>query len=296
MSADRLQDRTVAITGGARGIGRAIATAATGRGMNVVIGDVDFEAAQATAAELGSKVRAHQLDVTDEESFAAFLDAVEREFGRTDVLVNNAGIMPAGAFMDETRESTQRQVEINIFGVVNGCRLALPRFVGRGGGHIINLSSVAGKGGYAGIATYSGTKFYVYGFSEALRAELQGTGVDVTVVMPGFVQTELTAGIGEARFFKRISPEDVAAGVIGAIATPRFDVFVPKNLGPMGVMMSMLPRGWRDAALRFSRADRLALEFDPVKREAYEQRAARSTPAAAEAEATKTHATSDAGS
>jgi NADP-dependent 3-hydroxy acid dehydrogenase YdfG len=285
MGTERFLGRTAAITGGARGIGRAIAAAALARGMNVVIGDVDIDTARATAAQLGSGVRAYELDVTDEVSFASFLDAVDREFGRTDVLVNNAGIMPAGAFVDEQRDSTRRQIEINVFGVINGCRLALPRFVSRGGGHIVNLSSVAGRGGYAGIATYSGTKFYVYGFSEALRAELAGTGVGISVVMPGFVQTELTAGIGDARFFKRITPEDVAAGVVGAIAKPRFDVFIPSSLGPMGVAMSMLPRRARDAALRFSRADRLALEFDPANRAAYEERAARSAPATLEQEA-----------
>jgi short-subunit dehydrogenase len=211
------------------------------------------------------------------------------------VLVNNAGIMPAGAFVDEQRESTRRQMEINVFGVVNGCRLVLPRFIGRGAGQIVNLSSVAGKGGYAGIATYSGTKFYLYGFSEALRAELQGTGVDITVVMPGFVQTELTAGIGEARFFKRITPEDVAKGVVGAIAKPRFDVYVPRSLGPMGVAMSLLPRSVRDAALRFSRADRLALEVDHAQRAAYELRAARSSSAGVDPE-TADRQTTDAAS
>ena len=290
MGSDHLQGRTVAITGGARGIGRAIAAAALKCGMNVAIGDVDIETARQTAAELGPRAIAHHLDVTDEASFAAFMDAVEREFKRTDVLINNAGIMPAGAFMDEARDSTRRQVDINVFGVINGCRVALPRFVARGAGHVINVSSVAGKGGYAGIATYCGTKFYVYGFTEALRAELQGTGVDVTVVMPSFVQTELTAGMPDARFVKRILPEDVAAGVISAIAKPRFDVFVPRSVGPMTLAMSLMPRHAREAALRFSRADRAALDFDPVKRAAYEERAAHSAPARPEPDVTESHA------
>jgi short-subunit dehydrogenase len=147
---------------------------------------------------------------------------------------------------------------------------------------VINTSSVAGRTGYAGIATYSGTKFYVYGFSEALRTELEGTGVDISVVMPGFVQTELTAGIGDARFFRRITPDEVAAGVVAAVARPRFDVFVPKSLGPMGVMTSMLPRRLRDGMLRFARADRLALDYDVAQRAAYEERAARSARRAVE--------------
>jgi NADP-dependent 3-hydroxy acid dehydrogenase YdfG len=250
--------------------------------MRVAIGDIDVEVARVAAAEIGGAVNAYHLDVTDEASFSTFLDDVERDFGRLDVLVNNAGIMPAGAFLDERPESTRRQIDINIGGVVNGCRLALPRFIERGHGHVINTSSVAGRTGYAGIATYSGTKFYVYGFSEALRTELEGTGVDISVVMPGFVQTELTAGIGDARFFRRITPDEVAAGVVAAVARPRFDVFVPKSLGPMGVMTSMLPRRLRDGMLRFARADRLALDYDVAQRAAYEERAARSARRAVE--------------
>jgi len=279
MTPDRFTTRTVAVTGGARGIGRAIAGKLAARGMNVVIGDLDIETAQQAAAEIGPRARAHRLDVTDEAGYARFLDGAEADFGALDVLVNNAGIMPAGAFLDEARESTRRQVEINVFGVLNGCRLVLPRFVARGHGHVVNVSSVAGKTGYAGIATYSGTKHFVYGFSEGLRSELRGTGVDLSVVLPGFVSTELTAGFGDARFFKKISPDDVAGGVVDAIGDPRFDVFVPRNLQPMGVAMSMLPRRARDAALRFARADRIALDYDASQRQAYELRAASSAPA-----------------
>jgi NAD(P)-dependent dehydrogenase (short-subunit alcohol dehydrogenase family) len=276
-----LQGSLIAVTGGARGIGAAIARAAADAGMRVAIGDVDGEVAQATAESIGPSAHAYSLDVTDEASFTKFLDDVEAQLGALHALVNNAGIMPAGPFAEETRESTRRQVEINIFGVVNGARLALPRFTARGEGHLINISSVAGKGGYPGIATYSGTKFYVYGFSEALRHELRGTGVDITVVMPGFVNTELTAGLGSARFYKMIGPEDVAAGVVGALGRPRFDVFVPGNLSPMFKLMPWLPRSIQDAGLRFTKADKIALQPDPVKRSAYESRAAHSAPAGA---------------
>jgi short-subunit dehydrogenase len=220
-------------------------------------------------------VSAYPLDVTDEVSFTNFLDEVERDLGPLDVLINNAGIMPTGAFLDETAAWTGRQIAINIGGVVNGCRTVLPRFLERGHGHVINTSSVAGRTGYAGIATYSGTKFYVYGFSEGLRAELAGTGVELTVVLPGFVNTELTAGIGSARLFKLIDPEAVAAGVLSAIERPRFEVYVPRALGPMTVITTLLPRSVRDAMLRFARADKLALEADPAQRAEYEQRIVR---------------------
>jgi short-subunit dehydrogenase len=134
------------------------------------------------------------------------------------------------------------------------------------------MSSIAGRTGYTGLATYSGTRFYVHGFGEAFRGELAGTGVHVTAVMPGFVSTELTAGISEARVLKSIGPDDVADRVVRTLESPRFDVFAPVVLGPMGITVSMLPRRARDAALRLARADRLVLEADVDQRAAYEAR------------------------
>ena len=270
----RFTGRTAAVTGGGRGIGRAVATALAERGMGVAIGDVDRSVAQKAALAIGGKVRAYQVDVADPGSLRTFIDAAESDLGYLDVMINNAGIMPAGPFLAERPESTERQWQINIGGVVNGCRLVLPRFIDRGRGHVINISSLAGRTGHAGIATYSGTKFYVYGFSEALRSELKGTGVDITVVMPGGVATDLTAGIESPRFLKLITPQQVAAAVVGAVERPRFDVFVPKFLGPFGVVNSMLPRRARDALLTVMRADRIALDFDTVRRAPYEARAA----------------------
>ena len=273
-----LTGRVAAITGGARGIGASTAAALAREGVLVAIGDIGLDLARRTAERLGGSVRAYHLDVTDRESFEAFLDAVESELGELDVLVNNAGIMPAGAFMDETAEATERQIDINVYGVLNGCRLALPRFVARGRGQLVNVSSAAGRSGFPGIATYCGTKFFVYGFSDALRPELAGTGVNVSVVMPGFVDTELTAGLGDARFYKRIAPEDVAAGILDAIRKPRFEVFVPKAMGPISKISGLLPAGARDGMTRMAVAERLALEPDEAARSAYEQRAAHSAP------------------
>jgi short-subunit dehydrogenase len=263
-----------AVTGGARGIGAAIAAAMVGESMTVAIGDREVDLAEETAERLGPRAHAFALDVADLSSYTTFLDTVESQLGPLSVLVNNAGIMPAGAFTDETPAATARQVEVNIFGVTNGCRLMLPRFISRGRGQIVNVSSAAGKGGFPGIATYSGTKFFVYGFSDALRGELAGTGVEISVVMPGFVATELTAGFGNARFYKKISPQDVADGVLDAIRKPRFEVFVPKALGPMTKVSGLLPARTRDALTRLAKADRLALDYDRSGRAAYELRAA----------------------
>src|SRR5262249_55779965 len=150
--------RVVAITGGARGIGRATATALAARGARVAIGDLDESLAAEVAEGLGGGAIAAALDVTDRSSFEAFIDEAERELGPLDVLVNNAGIMPVGPFLAETDETAIRQVDINVHGVIHGMKIALPRMVDRGRGHVVNLASVAGKGGFPGVATYCGTK------------------------------------------------------------------------------------------------------------------------------------------
>jgi NAD(P)-dependent dehydrogenase (short-subunit alcohol dehydrogenase family) len=166
-----LSGKVVAITGGARGIGKATATALVRKGCRVAIGDLDLELAERTAGELGGGTVALPLDVTDRASFSAFLDAAERELGPLDVVINNAGIMPVTPLAEESDASIKRQLDINIYGVIVGMQLAIARFQPRGHGHIVNLASQAGKGGFPGIATYSGTKHAVVGISEAARAE-----------------------------------------------------------------------------------------------------------------------------
>src|SRR5215216_2312263 len=191
----QLSGKTAVVTGGARGIGRAITEALIAKGVRVAIGDVDREAAERTAAELGDAVVGLGLDVTDLAGFSAFLDEVEQRLGPIDVLVNNAGIMPVTPLEQESDASITRQLEINLRAVIHGTQEAMRRMRPRGSGHIVNIASLAGKSGYAHLATYSATKHGVIGLSEAVRAELRGTGVDISVVMPGIVNTELTAGM-----------------------------------------------------------------------------------------------------
>src|SRR5262245_52918024 len=164
-----LSGKVVAITGGARGIGKATAAALVRKGCRVAIGDLDLDLAERTATELGGGTVALALDVTDRASFAAFLDAAERELGPVDVVVNNAGIMPVAPLVEEPDDSIRRQIDINLYGVIVGTQLAIERLRPRGSGHIVNIASQAGKGGVPGIATYSATKHAVVGLSEAVR-------------------------------------------------------------------------------------------------------------------------------
>jgi NAD(P)-dependent dehydrogenase (short-subunit alcohol dehydrogenase family) len=272
-----LSGKVVAITGGARGIGKATATALVRKGCRVAIGDLDLGLAEETVAGLGGGTIALPLDVTDRASFAAFLDAAERELGPLDVLVNNAGIMPVTPFVEESDDSIKRQLDINVYGVIVGAQLAIERLRPRGSGHIVNLASQAGKGGFPGIATYSGTKHAVVGISEAVRQELRDSGVEVACVMPTVVNTELTAGVGQ-RLIKPVEAEDVANEIVDALEVPRFDVWVPRANGVLFKVVANLPRGMREGLGRLMKVDKLMTEVDHGARRGYEERAARSEP------------------
>ncbi|HEX6781407.1 MAG TPA: SDR family oxidoreductase [Solirubrobacterales bacterium] len=272
-----LSGKVVAITGGARGIGKATAAALARKGCRVAIGDLQLELAEETAAELGGGTVALALDVTDRSSFAHFLDEAERQLGPIDAVVNNAGIMPVTPFEDESPDSVRRQIDINLHGVITGTQLAIKRLRPRGGGYIVNIASQAGKSGVPGIATYSGTKHAVVGISEAVRAELRGSGVEVLCVMPTVVNTELTSGVGQ-KWVKPVEAADVANEIVDAMEVPRFDVFVPRANGVLYKILAPLPRAWREALGRAMKVDKLMIEVDHDARRAYEERAAASEP------------------
>jgi NADP-dependent 3-hydroxy acid dehydrogenase YdfG len=272
-----LAGRVVAISGAARGIGRATAAACAGAGMRVAIGDLDLAAAQRTAAELGGETIAVGLDVCDRASFRRFLDEVEERLGPLDVLVNNAGIMQLARLVDEDDAAARRQVDINVHGVLHGCKEALPRMLARNAGHVVNIASTAGRVSFAGAATYTGTKHFVVGVSEAARSELRGSAIEISCVMPGIVKTELGAGTGQSRFVKHIEPEAVGAAIVAVLREPRFDVFVPRTIGPLVGLGNLLPRRAREALTRALRADSVLDLPDTAARSAYEARAARST-------------------
>jgi short-subunit dehydrogenase len=149
----------------------------------------------------------------------------------------------------------------------------------RGTGHIVNVASSAGKSGFPNLASYCATKHGVVGLSEAVRVELRGTGVEISVVMPGIVKTELSTGLVETPAFKSSTPEEVADAVVDAIAFARFDVFVPKSIGATLALTNLIPRRGREALGRALKLDRALLDADRDARAAYEARAAASAPA-----------------
>jgi NAD(P)-dependent dehydrogenase (short-subunit alcohol dehydrogenase family) len=274
-----LSGKVVAITGGARGIGRATAAALVRTGAKVAIGDLDLAVTERTAAELGGGTVALELDVTDRDSFERFVDEVETQLGPLDVLVNNAGIMHLSRFAEETDEAAARQIDINLHGVIFGSKLALARFLPRRTGHLVNIASTAGKAGVPGGATYSATKHAVVGLTEAIRGEVRGTGVETSVVMPVPVNTELAAGLAKGRgLTATVEPEQVADAIVEALERPRHDVYVPKGIN-VGVRIgALLPRRFAEAIGRAAKTDRILASADADARAAYEQRAAESEP------------------
>jgi NADP-dependent 3-hydroxy acid dehydrogenase YdfG len=265
-----LAGRVVAVTGAGRGIGRATSDHLLSRGARVALGDLEKPAVD------GQFAVGVALDVTDRDSFRAFLAEAEAALGPLDVLVNNAGIMPIGPFLEESDTVTRRQVEVNVHGVVTGMKLTLPGMIDRGRGQVVNLGSAASLVGLPGEAVYCGTKFFVRGVSEAVRAELRGTGVEITVVEPNLAATRLGAGMEPARGSRLLDPEEVADAVVGAIERPRFEVSVPREIGPALRFRSLLPPRARDAVSRVLRMDKVAMDVRTEERADYEAEIARS--------------------
>jgi short-subunit dehydrogenase len=184
--------------------------------------------------------------------------------------------MHVGPFLEEDEGTTERTLDVNVRGVLHGMKIALPRFRARGRGHLVNVASTAGRVGYPGGAVYCGSKFFVIGASEAVRNELHGSGVDVSCVMPGIVNTELTSGLPRPVGVRAIEPEDVAEAIVGALRRPRFDVYVPRSLGWALHGSVLFPRRAREGLARALRWDRFLLDNDRVARSAYERRVAAS--------------------
>lgn len=271
-----LRGAVVAITGGGRGIGLAIAQAFAAQGAHVAIGDIDEELAREAAASLdgfGGK-----LDVRERASFAAFLDATEKALGPIDVLINNAGIMPTGPFTDEPDAISDTQIAVNLRGVILGCKLTLPGMAQRERGHIVNVASMAGVLPVPGLAVYCATKFAVVGLTQSLREEYRDSGVSFSTIMPSKVTTELSSGTdGAARGIPTVSPQDVAAAVLDAVRHSLTEVAVPRYLGVARPALAAAPH-WLQRGFRKLIGDRRILDkLDRSARAAYDSRIARLT-------------------
>lgn len=188
---DAFGGKTAIVTGGASGIGRAVAGALVARGCRTVIADRDGEGAAAAARELGSLATAVALDVTDAAAVRRLVEETAAAYDRLDYLFNNAGIAVLGEARDTTLDDWNRLIDVNLRGVVNGVVAAYPLMIQQGSGHIVNTASAAGIAPAPGATAYAATKFGVVGLSVSLREEARGFGVRVSAVCPGFIDTPL---------------------------------------------------------------------------------------------------------
>ncbi|MEU0353064.1 SDR family oxidoreductase [Streptomyces sp. NPDC006237] len=269
--ATNLNGKVVAITGGSRGIGLATAEAFRAQGAKVAIGARNVDHAHTVASRIGAS--AYELDVTDPASVRMFFKAVEADLGEIDIFVSNAGEMIVSRFEEETDEATAHQIGVNLLGTLNGMKTALPAMRRRGHGHVINMVSAVGMIGLPGCATYSAAKHGVVGLSEGVRAELRGSGVNLSIILPIPAQTELTSGVGKGRFVPLLTPADIAKKVISTARHPRrYNVYVPGWTNPVTRSLFLLPQSWRDAMGRFLKADQLLRTTDTTARRDYEER------------------------
>lgn len=279
----RLDGHVIAITGAARGIGFATAAALVAAGAKVAISDVDQQALAAAATNIGTPCST-PLDVTDADAFGKFLAQAERELGPLTGLVNNAGIMPTGALLDEAATVARRTLEINTLGAINGTKAALALMVPRGSGHIVTMASTMGEAAVPGLATYNASKAAAIMFSDAARLEYQSSGVKFSTILPGGVNTNLTAGLDagiavpiplvgiNVPIVEHVEPEDVARAVVRVLASRRSHprVYVPRSFGLLLRASALLPLAVNEALNKYLGAhDKILTGTDRAQRAGY---------------------------
>jgi 3-oxoacyl-[acyl-carrier protein] reductase len=212
------QGKTAVVTGGTKGIGRAIAEALVREGLNVCVGARSEDEIEETVAALNGLDKGNATgavcDVRDFEQVRALFEHASAEFGGVDVLVNNAGIGIYKPVEEMSPEEFRAVLETNLFGVFYCCRVAVPEMKRRGGGYIINISSLAGANPHPRMAAYNASKFGLNGFSEALMQEVRHDKIKVSYIMPGSVNTEFGGDSVSDEKSWQLQPEDVARVVV----------------------------------------------------------------------------------
>jgi 3-oxoacyl-[acyl-carrier protein] reductase len=220
-----LQGRVAIVTGGSRGIGFAIAKALLDHGADVVIGGVSEDNLRSAREMLieqagvpGKRIEIGRADVRHFDQASALVSLAADRFGGIDILVNNAGVGSFGEVEQQSIENWRQTIDTNLTGVFHCCHAAIPYLKRRGGGWIINISSLAGKNPFAGAAAYCASKAGLNAFSEALMQELRYDDIRVSYVMPGSVRTEFGGTHDGAGTEWKLTPEDVARVVVDLIA------------------------------------------------------------------------------
>jgi short-subunit dehydrogenase len=275
---DVLSKAVVLITGAGRGIGRCCAEAMAKKGARLAIVDLDREAADQCVEDLGGEARAFSLDIGDAEAFERCVAKVEAALGPVRILVNNAGVMHVGAMESLDTATEERMLRTNLLGVMNGVRAVRPSMRSQGGGLVVNLASLVARIPLPYTAVYSATKAGVAGLTEALRLELHDEGIRFMGVYPGYVRTELTAGVPLPRFPRAVTPEQVAEGLIRGIEAERASVYVPASGRYMALLRPLIPLRLTRVLGGLSGTMDLFNRIDSDQREAYRSRTGRVPP------------------
>lgn len=267
----------VLITGAASGLGRALALHMGGSGVKLMLTDRDGARLDSTAEDVrgtGATVLTQVMDVRDDDAWEALSHRVTAEWGGLDVLVNNAGVADLGPLVDTQPHHWERQLDINLMGVVRGCRSFVQLMLEQGTGHIVNIASFAGLATAPGMIAYNTAKGAVIAFSESLQVELAAAGVGVSVVCPAFFRTELTSSMDDAspdmvRRIERwmdssgVTAEDVCTDIVAAIRADRFLVLTHKETRRFWLFKRLMPVRYRrmlvsEQQKRLARRARLA--------------------------------------
>ncbi|MCB1004621.1 MAG: SDR family NAD(P)-dependent oxidoreductase [Acidimicrobiales bacterium] len=254
-----LQGRRVLVTGASRGIGEATARAFAAAGATVALVARDAEALAALAAELGGT--AHPADLLDRETVAGLIPAVEGEAGPVDVLVNNAGMDTVGSLVDTDPAALDAIYQLNLLTPVQLCRAVLPAMLGRGRGHLVNVSSLAGVAAYPGMAAYASTKAGLTQFTEVLALDLKGLPVGTTIVQIGPIPTDMLDHVRDyaptrdsfdrgyrLRLLVDLPREQVADAIVDAVRRDRRHVRLPRRAAAFP-LLAEAPRRISDVLL-----------------------------------------------
>jgi short-subunit dehydrogenase len=228
---EEITGKTVLVTGAARGMGKLEASKFAREGCRVIITDVHADGLASAETEMkaqGWPVAAYVLDISDRQSCVALVKRIEEEQGPIDILVNNAGITECYAVLDLSEASLRRMMDVNYFGTTWMMQAVVPRMVERGGGHVVNICSIAGKTGSPLMGGYCATKHAIVGITDSIRMELRGTGVEFSIINPGFVSTGMFEGAKLPLITRWQDPQKVADAVVRAVRKNQAEVCVPR--------------------------------------------------------------------
>ncbi len=271
-----LTAKVVLVTGAARGIGAACAEVFANAHAKVAICDIDLNESQNVAQRLnaaGFTTHAWHLDVRHREDWHRVREEITAMWGPVDILIGNAGLMPVGPVLEIPEAVDRRQIDVNLHGVINGVHVVLPDMLKQQSGHIVNIASLAGRIATPFGAVYAATKFGVVGFTEALRHELLNTGVEFTVVMPGFVETELISGLGRPAWPKPSTPAMVASAVLRGVLRKKGRVYLPWFGGILALLPWIVPHWLSVGLARLFGVQELLKPVNANARSAYRSRA-----------------------